>query len=100
MIDELVNSGRIVDIMLLVLVVETAILAVYRQRTRRGIPIASLVANFGAGGSIVLALRAVLADQPAAIIAACLVASLGFHVADLALRWSRGPARDAAPAER
>ncbi len=89
MLEELIQSGRIVDIMIAVIVLETLVLLAYRRTTGRGIAPGRLIANIGAGGSLMLALRAVFADAHWGIIAACLIASLLFHVTDLRLRWNR-----------
>ena len=85
----IISSGRIVDIMVLFVVVEVTALIVYWRRTGRGIPTVPLIANVGAGGSLMLALGATLKGFSVSIIALCLVASLVFHVTDLALRWKR-----------
>ena len=85
----IISSGRIVDIMVLFVVVEVTALIVYWRRTGRGIPTIPLIANVGAGGSLMLALGATLKGLDVSIIALCLVASLVFHITDLALRWKR-----------
>ena len=85
----IISSGRIVDIMVLFVVVEVTALIVYWRRTGRGIPTIPLIANVGAGGSLMLALGATLKGLGVSIIALCLVASLVFHITDLALRWKR-----------
>ena len=83
----LINSGRIVDIMVAFVVVEVIVLIIYRQRTGRGLPAVALLANVGAGGSLMLSLGAALKGMGATAIAACLVLSLVFHVTDLVIRW-------------
>ena len=83
----LISSGRIVDIMVLFVVVEVIVLIVYRQRTGRGVPVVALLANVGAGGSLMLSLGAALKGMGASVIAAFLVLSLIFHVTDLVIRW-------------
>ena len=50
-----------------------------------------LVTNAGAGGSLMLALKAVLTGADLAWILAALLASLAFHASDLYLRWSNAP---------
>ena len=74
-----------------VLVEVVALLAIHRL-TGRGIAPWSLLVNIGAGGSLMLALRVVFADGHRTAIAACLIASLVFHVLDLVNRWQRDPA--------
>ena len=84
-----ITSGRIVDIMVVFVVIEVIALIIYWRRTGRGVPTVPLLANVGAGGSLMLALGASLKGLDTAIIAACLVSSLVFHVTDLAIRWKR-----------
>ncbi|MEO1247374.1 MAG: hypothetical protein AAFX56_16935 [Pseudomonadota bacterium] len=94
MLQELITSGRIVDIMLAFVVLEVALLLGYRQITGRGIAPRWLLINIGAGGSLMLALRAVFVEADWKIVAACLIAALVFHVADLAQRWRGAPSPD------
>ena len=89
MLDQLIASGRIVELMGAFVALEVIALLVWRARTGGGIPAASLLANIGAGGSLMLALRASLTDAGTSAIAAWLLAALVCHVADLALRWRR-----------
>lgn len=91
MLEELIASGRIVDIMLAFVAVEVVLMLVYRRRTGRGIAPTPLLLNVGAGGSLMLALRAVLAGAGWPWVAACLVGALVFHIADLAQRWNAAP---------
>ena len=88
-LSNIISSGRIVDLMVIFVVIEVLVLIAYWRRTGRGIPIVSLLANVGAGGSLMLALGATLKGYEYTIIALCLVSSLVFHVADLAIRWKR-----------
>lgn len=89
MLDDLIASGRIVDVMGAFVALEVIALLAWRARTGGGIPAASLLANIGAGGSLMLALRAALVGSGTGVIAAWLLAALACHVADLALRWRR-----------
>ena len=82
-------SGRIVDLMALFVALEIVLLVVYWRRTGRGVPPLPLLLNIGAGGSLMLALRAVLVQSGTLAVAAWLLAALVFHVADLAQRWRR-----------
>lgn len=79
-LEELIDSGRIVDIMLGFFVLEIAALIAFRGRRIRIVP---MLANIGAGGSLMLALRAALTESGWTWIAFWLVAALIFHVADL-----------------
>ncbi|MFK7993873.1 MAG: hypothetical protein AB8B87_07030 [Granulosicoccus sp.] len=85
----LISSGRIVDLMVLFVIVEVLVLIVYWRRTGRGVPTVPLLANIGAGGSLMLALGATLKGFEPGVIALCLVSSLIFHLTDLAIRWKR-----------
>lgn len=96
-LQDLVSSGRIVDFMLLYIVLETAVLA-WRGRGGRGLPLALLLTNAGAGGSLMLALKAALAGWGWIGITAFLLLSLVFHVADLLTRARERARRTGAPA--
>lgn len=89
LLQELIVSGRIVDLMLAVVVIEIAAVAAYRRATGGGVAMLPLLTNVGAGGSLMLALRLSLADADWKWIAVLLVVALLFHVADLWQRWSR-----------
>ena len=88
-LNELIGSGRIVDIMVLFVIIEVIALVLYWWRTGKGVPTVPLLANIGAGGSLMLALGATLKGMSAMTIAVCLIASLIFHMTDLAIRWQR-----------
>ncbi len=92
-LEQLITSGRIVDIALTVMFVELVAVTIYRRRSGGGIAFAPLMANIGAGGSLMLALRASLTGSGWVWVAVFLVSSLVFHVADVALRWE-SPATD------
>jgi len=87
LLKSLITSGRIADIMLGVMVLEVVAILVYRRATGGGIALRPLVLNIGAGGSLILALRASLMDAGWPAVAAFLLLSLVFHVADQAGRW-------------
>ena len=89
LLESLIDSGRIVDVMGVFVALEIGLLVWYWRRTGRGVPPAPLLLNIGAGGSLMLALRAVLADAGTAWVALWLLGALVFHVADLAQRWQR-----------
>lgn len=91
-LEAIVTSGRIVDLMLLFIGIEIVALLAFRRRTGGGIAPMPLLTNIGAGGSLMLALRAELTGTGWPWVAAFLVVALVFHVVDLALRWQR-PAR-------
>ena len=95
-IEDLIASGRIVDLMLAFVALEIVVLLIYRARTGRGIPALPLLLNIGAGGCLMLALRATVAEAGWQWIAACLIGALVFHVADLGQRWSGAERADSA----
>ena len=87
MLEDLVTSGRIVDIMIVFVIAEVVLLLFYERATGRGVAPYSLLVNIGAGGSLMLALRAAFSEADWTTIAACLVASLVFHTLDIRQRW-------------
>ena len=77
--------------MIAFILIEIVAIAVYRRLRGGAIPLLPLLVNIGAGGSLMLALRANLSGAGWEWVAVFLVAALVFHVSDLALRWQRGP---------
>ena len=86
---ELITSGRIVDLVLVVMTIELITSAFIAKR--RGIPldVPGLAFNIGAGASLALALRASLTGLGWEWVAAWLVGSLVFHVLDVGRRWQQ-----------
>jgi len=84
---ELFASGRVVDLILLLMVVEAVVLGVLHWRTGRGIPLPDLVPNLCAGALLLLAVRAALVHPEPLAPAPYLAVALVAHVADLARRW-------------
>lgn len=82
------GSGRIVDVLLILVMLEIAVIGVVRHRTGAGVATLPLLINVGSGASLMLALRLALVDAAWHWMGACLLAALAFHVADLAQRWS------------
>lgn len=80
-------SGRAVDAILLLMVLEGVALIAYARATGRGIAPAAVVANLTSGAALLLALRAAMSGWGATAVAACLMVSFAAHVADLARRW-------------
>ena len=86
-------SGRIVDLILALTVLEWLLLTAYRRRTGRGPAPAPLLANLLAGICLLLAVRAALVDAWWGWLALCLAEPRWLaHLADLRLRWAQ-PAR-------
>jgi hypothetical protein len=82
-------SGRIVDAVLALMLVEGILLAWLHLRRGRGPAPADVLANLAAGLFLLLALRAALAGASWPWIAASLGAALVAHLSDLARRWPR-----------
>ena len=80
-------SGRIVDLILLLVLAEAAALLALHRATGRGPPPAALLPNLAAGACLLLALRAGLRGATWPVVAACLLGSLVAHLADLRSRW-------------
>lgn len=89
---DLFASGRIIDIIAVLVLVELAALAIHHYVTGRGLDPRAILANLAAGLSLMLAVRAALVGAEWTWIAGCLIAALIAHVADLA---SRLPGRTA-----
>jgi hypothetical protein len=96
-LDQLLASGRAVDLILALMAVEAIALLVLWRRRGRGVPPAQLIANLAAGASLLLALRAALTGAHWAWLGVWLTTALIAHLADLGLRWrrveSQGPRR-------
>jgi uncharacterized membrane protein YhhN len=86
---ELFGTGRVVDLVLALMVVEAVALGLLWTRTARGVPPIALIVNLVAGALLLLALRAALTDAGPAATASFLGLALVAHLADLALRWQR-----------
>jgi hypothetical protein len=91
---DLFASGRIVDLILGLMVIEGVVLFAYHRTTGRGIAPAVVIPNLVAGGALLLALRGALVGASWGWIALCLAAGLVAHLADLRHRW---PVRRARP---
>lgn len=88
MLETLVTSGRVFDVMLAVVALEVIAVTGLWVLRRRGIPPLAFLTNLGAGGSLMLALWVQAHGLPWPWLAACLLAALAFHLADLAQRWN------------
>lgn len=85
MLEALFDSGRVVDLILLIVVLEAVVLSVvWRRAGRRRF---ALLANLSAGAFLLLALRGVMMNTSYLLPAAALCAAGCAHVIDLALRW-------------
>jgi hypothetical protein len=87
-VDEAFRSGLIVDGVIGFMAIEWIVLILVRNQGRPVFKPGALLVTLGAGAGLLLALRAALRGGPTPIVALWLVVALGFHVADLAMRWS------------
>jgi hypothetical protein len=83
---EIVRSGRAVDGILLLVVLEGVALAVWLRRTGRASRVPGIVATLVAGAALLLGLRAALAGAHPVWIVLALTAALLAHLVDLVLR--------------
>ena len=83
---DLFATGRIVDLILVLVAVEGMALWLWHRRTGRGLPLPDLLGCLLPGACVFLALRLALVDTPWPWIALCLIAALAAHLADLARR--------------
>jgi hypothetical protein len=86
-VTELFASGRIVDLILVMVAIEAFVLLTYRLRTGLGVSAARLLTNLLAGVFLLLALRSALIGSYWVWTSAWLGAGLFAHIADLAQRW-------------
>ncbi len=84
---ELFASGRLVDLILLLVVLEAAALLLYWHRAGRGVAAFDLLPNLCAGAFLLLALRAALTGGGWMLACSCLAAAGLAHLADLYRRW-------------
>ena len=80
-------TGRIVDVILLVVVVEAAATLIWHRRTGRGLTGAETLGLLLPGVCLLAALRAALVGAWFGWIAAWLLAAFAAHLHDLARRW-------------
>lgn len=84
---DLFSTGRIVDLIVAIVIVEALLLSIYRWRTARGVEIVDLLNMLLPGLFLLLALRGALVGAHWIWIAGFLVLSLVTHLADLRRRW-------------
>ena len=92
----LFDSGRIVDLVLIFVVLEAVALLALRRRRKRGLGVTAILALVAPGVCLFLALRAALTAAPWPVIAGWLLAALITHGLDLWGRW-RAAERAKAP---
>ena len=84
---ELFHSGRIVDLILLLVLVEAVLLAWRRQLTGRGPSLRALLPNLLSGAALLAAVRLALVHAEWLWVATALLFALLAHLADLHQRW-------------
>ena len=84
----LFSSGRIIDLILLLVAIEFILLAFYRYKTGSGPTPGNLLGNLLAGVFLLLALRTALAGGAWGWTAVYLTLALCAHIMDLRQRWS------------
>jgi hypothetical protein len=88
-VSQLFASGRIVDLILALMVLEAIALWMLRRMSGRGPPLARWVPTLLAGAFLLLALRLAMTQSAWQGIAIALLLALLAHVADVLLRCER-----------
>ena len=83
---ELIESGQIVDFILVMMALELLLIVGLALRSRYRLPTAGLLLNLGAGAGLLLALKALLAGSGWLVIGFCLSLALFAHLGDLVVR--------------
>ena len=86
---EMFASGRLVDLVLIVVVLEAVALLLYWHSARRGVAPFDLLPNLCAGAFLLLALRATLAGSGWMMASGCLAAAGLAHLVDIYRRWRK-----------
>jgi hypothetical protein len=87
--EELVTSGRAVDLILLLVCAEALLLLVWRRQTGRGPRLTALLPNLLAGVALLATVRLALTDAPWGWLAGALSLALLAHLLDLGSRWEQ-----------
>lgn len=86
-VQSLIETSRVADILIIVMLAEAAVLIGYRLVKARGFAVSHVVTNLLAGLFLVLALKAALASAPWQWIAASLALAGVAHAVDVIMRW-------------
>jgi hypothetical protein len=84
---ELFSSGRVVNGILVLMLIELGALTWLRRRSRRPPSMLELGVSLGAGAALLVALRGALLGGPWQRIAPWLIAALVAHLIDLGFRF-------------
>ena len=84
---ELFATGRIVDLILIVVAIEAVCLVLYWRSTRKGVAPTDLLPNLCAGACLLLALRLSLGGAGWQLCCGSLAAAGVAHLVDLTRRW-------------
>jgi hypothetical protein len=80
-------SGRVVDLILILMLAEALVVLAWWRRTGRGLAPAAFLPFLLAGGCLMLALRAALVGAAWPWMALALLGALLAHLLDLRRRW-------------
>lgn len=83
MIEAFFTSGRVADLVLVVMAIEVLIIFILMKKGRITLPFKTYFFGVIAGAFIVLALRLALTDSPIPSIALLLILSFGAHIFEL-----------------
>jgi hypothetical protein len=86
---ELFASGRLVDLVLIIVAIEAVCLVLYWRFTARGVSPGDLLPNLFAGAFLLLALRFSLGGAGWQLCCGSLAAAGLAHLVDLGRRWRR-----------
>jgi hypothetical protein len=85
-VESLITSGRVADLILLLMALETALLT-WRWHRGKGAPPLRWLSQIAAGVALVVALRLSLTGAPAIAIGGVLLVAGGIHLAGYPARW-------------
>jgi hypothetical protein len=86
----MITPSQLIDLVLLLVAVEFAVLAFWHARRRQGIAARDLLPNLLAGASLLLAARSAFTGAPWPWTLGWLALALLAHATDLARRWRSG----------
>ncbi|ABC21434.1 hypothetical protein F11_03230 [Rhodospirillum rubrum F11] len=92
-VESLFATGRVIDAILVLMILEVVALVFWHRLTGRGIAPRQLLGVIAAGAALMIALRSALTGAPWTETALWLSLGLIAHLGDLALRWRGGHSR-------